>query len=133
MGIRITKVNKHIKRMNKKIKKLWLEALRSRKYKQGDGYLKDKDGKFCCLGVLCDIYAEKMGLEWEMDDSFDSAYRFIDQQAYLPKKVQEWAGLEHLGGVVLGEDKDGDDVDLTHLNDGGRKFYQIARIIEEKL
>lgn len=40
--------------MNKKIKKLWLKALRSGEYKQGKLALRIKN-KYCCLGVLCDI------------------------------------------------------------------------------
>ena len=32
----------------------WIEALRSKKYKQGRSCLRYKD-EFCCLGVLCDI------------------------------------------------------------------------------
>ena len=35
-------------------KKQWLDALRSGKYQQTDGYLHSGDG-FCCLGVACDI------------------------------------------------------------------------------
>ncbi len=46
--------------MNKELKKKWLKALRSGKYKQGKGALKreinqKKECAFCCLGVLCDI------------------------------------------------------------------------------
>ena len=45
--------------MTPKLLKRWLEALRSKKYKQTtEGFLREKvDGgdKFCCLGVLCDL------------------------------------------------------------------------------
>lgn len=34
--------------------KSWLAALRSGKYKQGASALQ-RDGRFCCLGVLCDV------------------------------------------------------------------------------
>lgn len=37
--------------MPKSIRRKWLNALRSGKYKQGKGAL-EKDGKYCCLGVL---------------------------------------------------------------------------------
>lgn len=36
----------------------WLAALRSGKYKQGHGVLRDKDNGFCCLGVYCDLTSE---------------------------------------------------------------------------
>ena len=46
--------------MNPEVKKLWVEALRGGKYVQGKGKLhyisKDGQEKFCCLGVLCDLY-----------------------------------------------------------------------------
>lgn len=47
--------------MNEQIKKDWIAALRSDKYKQGRGTLQSDDQKFCCLGVLADV----MGLEWQ--------------------------------------------------------------------
>jgi len=51
--------------MKLEVKKLWIEALRSGKYEQGRGAL-NKDGKFCCLGVLCDL-AVKAGVEVEVN------------------------------------------------------------------
>lgn len=41
-------------RLNKSDKKKWVEALRSGKYKQGQGYLYN-EGLHCCLGVACEI------------------------------------------------------------------------------
>lgn len=52
--------------MDREIKKLWVEALRSGHFKQAKGRLVD-DGAYCCLGVLCvvqgatDLYAEFEG------------------------------------------------------------------------
>lgn len=40
--------------MKKALAMKWVEALRSGKYKQGARYLK-KNGRYCCLGVLCEI------------------------------------------------------------------------------
>ena len=40
--------------MNAEYKQKWLTALRSGKYPQGREKLRE-DGKYCCLGVLCDI------------------------------------------------------------------------------
>ncbi|NBQ68164.1 MAG: hypothetical protein EBU46_04735, partial [Nitrosomonadaceae bacterium] len=46
--------------MKAEIKQRWLNALRSGKYKQGEGSLRqlDNEGKpqYCCLGVLCDLH-----------------------------------------------------------------------------
>ena len=43
--------------MYPEFKKPWIEALRSGKYEQGFKYL-NRDGKYCCLGVLCDLLAK---------------------------------------------------------------------------
>lgn len=40
--------------MTKKIKRLWIAALRSGDYQQGFVHL-ERDNKFCCLGVLCSV------------------------------------------------------------------------------
>lgn len=41
--------------MDSEIKAKWLEALRSGKYAQGSGALRNYNNAYCCLGVLCDI------------------------------------------------------------------------------
>ena len=41
--------------MNAELKKKWLEALRSGKYRQGKHKLRNHNNEFCCLGVLCDV------------------------------------------------------------------------------
>src|SRR3990167_5958720 len=56
-------------KMKKIWKRRWLQALRSRDYKQGEGALAkiDTDGKIknCCLGVLCDVVKKHTGIgEW---------------------------------------------------------------------
>ena len=38
----------------------WVDALRSGGYAQGIGSLKF-DGKFCCLGVACDLFMKSEG------------------------------------------------------------------------
>jgi hypothetical protein len=49
--------------MNQEIKREWIEALRSGKYKQARGFLRYRGG-YCCLGVLMDIQGAK-------DDAFN--------------------------------------------------------------
>ena len=42
--------------MKKSIADKWVEALRSGKYKQGEGFLhSESNNTYCCLGVLCEI------------------------------------------------------------------------------
>ncbi len=56
-------------KLPKKFKEQWVAALRSRKFKQGDNYLKrvDSEGneKFCCLGVAKEIVGAKGTLAGE--------------------------------------------------------------------
>lgn len=42
-------------KMDPKMKRRWIRALRSGKYKQGHDRLRTEDNRFCCLGVVCDI------------------------------------------------------------------------------
>lgn len=37
------------------LKRKWIEALRSGRYRQTTGRLTDGEGGYCCLGVLCAI------------------------------------------------------------------------------
>jgi len=112
--------------MNPEVKKLWVEALRSGKYKQGKSRLR-RGGEYCCLGVLCDI----SGLgEWEGDDYVTTeAYGY--RSADLPPAVEKWAGLkDSFGGQVS---FNGIDRDLAYHNDVGRTFAEIADTIEAQL
>jgi hypothetical protein len=47
----------------------WIAALRSGKYKQARGIMKNADG-FCCLGVACELHS---GFKW-MDALKDNSF-----------------------------------------------------------
>lgn len=124
--------------MNPEIKAQWLSALRSGEYEQGRGQLKN-DGKYCCLGVLCDL-AEKAGVvrsELELatgDTAFGADDEFRDgnpSSSALPQSVQEWAGLHaEVPSVVFADDYE----PLPYLNDScGLNFTRLADLIEESL
>ena len=77
--------------MNKKVKELWVEALRGGVYTQLEGGLRHTDTldgltRFCCLGVLCDLHAKAHTMEWECDT-------YMGSISTLPSTVAEWAGL----------------------------------------
>lgn len=129
--------------MDQEIKALWTGALRSGDYTQGQAYL-NKNGQFCCLGVLCDL-AEKAGIvESKRRVSgfgpkvveYGNGYRF--EMNMLPKSVVEWAGMDDISGS-LPESYEGsrygsDKVALWELNDiGEMNFSDIANIINENL
>jgi hypothetical protein len=67
--------------MNSEIKQKWIKALKSRKYTQGTGWLRQVEGRttlyytHCCLGVLADIYVNEYSnrfcneMKWDDDDN----------------------------------------------------------------
>lgn len=70
------------------VRELWVQALESGKYKQCRLNLKNKDGKFCCLGVLCDLYIQETGNEnWE-ENTLSGNYKFKDNDSSLPYIVR---------------------------------------------
>ena len=69
----------------------WIEALRSGQYKQGTQGLRTTDNRFCCLGVLCDVVKDDVGLKWEVAPHNDRRFQIggytgvvqTDQQGQL--------------------------------------------------
>jgi hypothetical protein len=129
--------------MNPAIKAQWLRDLRSGEYPQGTGKLRTSDGKFCCLGVLCE-QAVKAGIVILVDLDGTWGYRAVGDGndvaiGTLPEAVQDWAGLSCNPGVpigILGTSS------LSTLNDGfndgevrteQRNFREIADLIEAHL
>jgi len=45
-------------KMDKRVKKLWIEALKSGKYVQQRGFVLRQGSRFSALGVLCDLHAK---------------------------------------------------------------------------
>lgn len=91
----------------------WLTALRSGEYKQAQGVLKD-GGKFCCLGVAACLI--KPGYRTR------SSARFFGDETCLADKPSKMIGLDSSAHDVL-----------THMNDEGADFHDIADWIERNL
>lgn len=106
--------------MKPEIKKKWIKALLSGKYKQTKGRLKSSRGGYCCLGVLCDLHRKEVKGEWK-------GGQYLDVGDILPYDVQKWAGIEDPYGTF----GDGTDDFLTKLNDDGKRFSTIAKIIDK--
>jgi hypothetical protein len=126
--------------MNKKVKALWLKALRSGKYKQARGQLKKGNG-FCCLGVLTDLYLQEMREIVASNIKFGGSPEDLLTDVYIPepddadlsKQVQDWAGLDSCDPNVQCK-KDADMESLSYLNDTKKfTFKQIANAIEKNL
>jgi hypothetical protein len=103
----------------------WVRALRSGKYKQGKNQLRSGD-RFCCLGVACEL-AVKAGVIGP--PVLDKTYRYGDSRFELDQRVGNWLGLRDNAGRFM---KKGEPESLSDLNDHGKKFVTIARIIESK-
>jgi hypothetical protein len=103
--------------MNKELKAKWVEALRSGKYKQGKGMLRNEKGQFCCLGVLCDI--TNVELITLMNGLSESVFYYNGNPSFLTTK--------HLQEISL----DGSQQNvLIDMNDQGICFDAIADYIE---
>lgn len=117
--------------MNKRIKKRWIEALRSGEYKKGKETLQPTKNTYCCLGVLTCLYNKSKA---------SKEFGKIDPTDYnvLPDRVEEWAGLDMDDPkvTILVKNKEVK-TSLAALNDGdghrARSFKEIADIIEEQL
>ena len=131
--------------MNSKIKEVWVNALRSGKYEQGSEKLRSVTG-YCCLGVLCDIYAQEHNTQWEFRGNEETNpqpmdYWYFDEHSeFLPESVMNWAELKTHSPTVRVDVEDNDDEDnwyykdeLSDINDSGYDFSQIANIIEAQL
>ena len=116
--------------MDKKIKKLWVDALISGEYTQGQHRLRtniDGNTSFCCLGVLCNIHAqENPHLAIKQTDNRS----YFGQMEFLPVEVTEWA---RIGDSQLYVIIDGENVHLAEHNDDGTSFEKIAKAIDEQM
>jgi len=124
--------------MKQEFKDIWVKALRSDEYKQTKGSLRNADG-FCCLGVLCDLVKDEVGIDWAEADPWGVTY-FGDMASVLPARVYILAELRTGSPKVKkpdgfkGRGSEGLDTStLADLNDNGYTFEQIADIIEEEL
>lgn len=129
--------------MNPEIKAQWVDNLTNGKFIQGVRRLKKTvsgELKYCCLGVLCEMYAQanpgagtwvsfsdglEPGFEW-----FQTGHNKYGNYTSLPTEVMEWAGLKHSDAYVMDGAKR---TSLTSLNDSGVSFARIAQIINEQL
>jgi len=119
--------------MNTKQKKIdlmkrWIAALRSGEYKQGRGQLVD-NGKYCCLGVLCDISKKQFKLKIHSDYVEANKLNFT---GLLPDNLEYYLGLnkdiDSNGNIRSFSDY------LVELNDRkNSQFKTIANYIEKNI
>jgi hypothetical protein len=112
---------------NKKNIRKWVAALRSGKFKQGQGALKKTDDTYCCLGVACEISGTING--WEEDSFSSTLFPQGFRVMLLPPPVSEWLGIDEADPVLL---KKKTENTAANLNDYGASFKRIATYIERK-
>lgn len=113
--------------MNKRIKRLWVKALRSGRYNQGTGRLRNDD-KFCCLGVLCDLHAKQTGSTWQINNL--GIYEYGGADSVLPGTVASWSEIND-DNPRLG--RNSNSLSAAEFNDAGKDFNCIADRIEKYL
>ena len=114
--------------MDKKLKAKWVKALRSGRYKQTNGCLKDSRG-YCCLGVLANI----QGAKWK-----ETVHgNLLPHVAHVQISPKDGAGFllpRYAGGLASKTQRK-----LADMNDGlgmstnMQSFRQIADYIEKNL
>lgn len=77
-----------MKKMNSFVKNAWIKALRSGKYKQTTGDLKNDYG-YCCLGVLTDIYCKTHKQNMDDFSNYASLPNHITNDYKISRDVQE--------------------------------------------
>lgn len=105
--------------------KAWVAALRSGEYRQTKAMLHSERGGYCCLGVACELYGAEHGIGWEKSGRHEGLV-FLGHDGSLPFDVLEWLGLKNEIGSF------GDGNALTTLNDAGKRFKTIAKVIESE-
>lgn len=122
--------------MNPQIKTEWVRRLRSGEYDQGSYYLR-RGGRYCCLGVLCEIAATVgvVAQVTETESAGTDGWLFDGLIAGLPASVREWSGISS-GLAVYGDTDSGAPLYHSHSlaedNDKGLTFIEIADIIERE-
>ena len=110
--------------MKPEIKKVWLKALRSGKYRKGRNMLMYKEHghkRYCCLGVLSELAVQQGVIK-----------SFYGEEYVHRDKVAKWSGLRNYGKHTE---------HLQEMNDGladalparFKTFKTIANWIEKNL
>lgn len=119
-----------MEKMNPEVKALWLEALRSGRYRQGRGRLRttnpDGSNNYCCLGVLCDLYDKVHGEDGWMRVEGTHTMRHGGWIGTPSGWVLVWAGLHDRHGE-FGEEGES----LVEVNDNSSDFAEVIEVIEE--
>ncbi len=125
--------------MKPEIKELWVNALESGEYIQGKGRL-CLNGKYCCLGVLCDLAVKKgvipRAVETRVAEGVAKEYGVGGETSFLPDEVRTWSGIGFADPYLPVPRRHSVSVSaktLSNMNDDGISFTEIATKIKENL
>lgn len=108
--------------MDDELKRKWVEALRSGKYRQGRKQLRIRhpggDDSYCCLGVLCDLIAPDL---WRRN----APHPTFSHESAVAMPNSNIRGAARLRKTEADE--------LAAMNDNGMSFAEIAASIEADL
>lgn len=106
--------------MKQEIAEQWVAALRSGEFKQGRYRLRNTKNEFCCLGVLCELYARAHP---HIPNKQPNEY--YGNNMLIPDQVERWAGMKTVFGLLP------NNLTLSMLNDEGKSFNTIADLIDK--
>lgn len=132
-------------RVNKGNMRLWVAALRSKKFKQVKGNLKrinlitNEVIGHCCLGVVCELAIEAGVVIHSVtaphgEGAESAAVVFSGSTGYLPSPALTWLGFEgsKQGDIVISSASNGDPITAVTANDNlGWDFERIASEAEK--
>lgn len=115
----------------------WLELMETTDKLQGRSALKNFEGKYCCLGLACELLAEKYNINVRTQGGF---FIFDDRSHWLPAKIRDALNLRSDMGTL--KHALPDDIpphkwvfgleSLANMNDcGAYSFKDIAKYIRE--
>ena len=108
----------------KKTLQIFVNALRSNKYKKATGRLKRGD-RFCAFGVACDLYA-KENEDFYWVKSQGNEFEFSDEKGIYHDIIPPNKVVNRLGISRAIRDY------IIEMNDGKRSFKEIASYLEGK-
>lgn len=116
-------------KLNPEAKAMWVAALRSGKYKQGKGQLKDSTGGLCCLGVAQDVFGAPGSIRMYADAGVCTTDVFSRLGIPVTNLMGELGACMDVPSVTI----NGRYHSLYVHNDTGASFEQIADAIENQL
>lgn len=118
--------------MKARVAKLWMKALRSDEYAQGQEVLARRNNvtdnvEYCCLGVLCEL-AIQDGVKVIKNTENPDEFQYDGAYTSPPPSVLEWAGIDPEPSFVAGDSFI--DKCISWNDTSGYSFKKIASFVD---